>query len=121
MKKYNLSQIMKRAWEIKKENSNNIFSICLKMAWAEAKATKKPFSGFAKIAKVDGEYYGDSSFLYFKLWSKYGKKRVYINDYKCRTIGFLENGEYIEYDKNGCSEKHIKNAIDTFLATYSVA
>lgn len=37
MKKYNLSAIMKRAWEIKKEDNKNIFAICLKMAWEEAK------------------------------------------------------------------------------------
>lgn len=41
MKKYNLSAIMKRAWEIKKENTANIFGICLKMAWAEAKEEKE--------------------------------------------------------------------------------
>ena len=35
--KYDLKKIMKRAWEIKKENSRNIFSICLKIAWEEAK------------------------------------------------------------------------------------
>lgn len=37
MKKYNLHRIMRRAWQIKKENERNIFSLCLKMAWAEAK------------------------------------------------------------------------------------
>ena len=37
MKKYNLSNIMKRAWEIKKQKLKNIFSICLRMAWKEAK------------------------------------------------------------------------------------
>lgn len=37
MKQYNVSEIMKRAWEIKKENNDNIFSLCLKMAWEEAK------------------------------------------------------------------------------------
>lgn len=35
--KYDLRKIMKRAWEIKKENSKNIFSLCLKIAWEEAK------------------------------------------------------------------------------------
>lgn len=35
--KYDLRKIMKRAWEIKKENSKNIFFLCLKMAWEEAK------------------------------------------------------------------------------------
>ena len=38
MKNFNLSKIMTRAWKIKKENTNNIFGECLKMAWAEAKA-----------------------------------------------------------------------------------
>ncbi len=35
--KYNLKKIMRRAWEIKREDSKNIFSLCLKMAWEEAK------------------------------------------------------------------------------------
>lgn len=37
MKKYNLHKIMKRAWQIKRQDEKNIFSICLKMAWTEAK------------------------------------------------------------------------------------
>ena len=37
MKKYNLRNIMKRAWQLKKENNENIFAICLKIAWKEAK------------------------------------------------------------------------------------
>ena len=41
MKKYNLSNIMKRAWEIKRKNNENLFPLCLKMAWDEAKETKK--------------------------------------------------------------------------------
>lgn len=37
MKKYDSHRIMRRAWQIKKENERNIFSLCLKIAWAEAK------------------------------------------------------------------------------------
>ena len=33
-----LSKIMRRAWEIKKQDSRNIFSLCLKMAWGEVKS-----------------------------------------------------------------------------------
>lgn len=40
MKNYNLSEIMKRAWEIKKEDERNIFGECLKMAWTEQKGKK---------------------------------------------------------------------------------
>lgn len=34
--KNTLKKVMTRAWEIKKENTNNLFSLCLGMAWAEA-------------------------------------------------------------------------------------
>ncbi len=37
MKKYNLSEIMKRAHEIKKQDNENIWNLCLQMAWNEAK------------------------------------------------------------------------------------
>ena len=33
----NKAEIMKRAWEIKREDSRYIFGLCLKMAWTEAK------------------------------------------------------------------------------------
>ena len=39
--KYDLKKIMSRAWEIKKENARNIFSLCLKAAWKEAKEENK--------------------------------------------------------------------------------
>lgn len=38
--KYDIRKIMKRAWEIKKQDMRNIFSLCLKMAWEEAKSRK---------------------------------------------------------------------------------
>lgn len=41
MKKYNLTKIMKRAWEIKKENNENLFAMCLKLAWEEAKMSNE--------------------------------------------------------------------------------
>jgi hypothetical protein len=39
-KKYNLSKIMKRAWELKRSYVDAIFSECLKEAWLEAKEGK---------------------------------------------------------------------------------
>lgn len=44
MKKYNLSRIMKRAWEIKKQDTKNIFSICLKISWEEEKRRENGMS-----------------------------------------------------------------------------
>ena len=57
--KYNLKKIMKRAWEIKRENSKNIFSLCLKMAWEEAKKPSHPlkkqliFSAEEQLQKIN--------------------------------------------------------------------
>ena len=57
--KYNLKSIMKKAWEIKKENKKNIFSICLKMAWEEVKNTK------IEIVKEKEVFYGDYKRKYY--------------------------------------------------------
>ena len=40
MKKDILKKVMKRAWEIKKQDNRNVFSLCLKMAWAENKVLR---------------------------------------------------------------------------------
>ena len=58
MKKYNLSKIMKRAWEIKKENVKNIFSICLKMAWAEIKKGVNKMITTIKYSDYKNRYEG---------------------------------------------------------------
>lgn len=56
MKKANLKGIMKRAWEIKREHKDNIFYLCLKMAWAEA---KKVLKGTEKQVKYAKDLYND--------------------------------------------------------------
>lgn len=61
---YNLKEIMKRAWEIKKEDERNIFGLCLKSAWQEAK-----FNKVADVLIKKG----------FKVWKGGKNKRIYIN------------------------------------------
>lgn len=39
--KVDRAAVMRRAWEIKRENKDNVFALCLKMAWAEAKEAAK--------------------------------------------------------------------------------
>ena len=39
MKNYNLSKIMKRAWEIRRQHKDNDFALSLRMSWEEAKTT----------------------------------------------------------------------------------
>lgn len=79
MKKYDLSEIMKRAWEIKKENKDNIFSFCLKMAWEEAKdPVIKAEEGLLKEynVKLAKEVEGTKDMLFFMI---NGKTRVVEN------------------------------------------
>lgn len=99
MKKYNLSNIMKRAWELVKKAGMTISS-GLRKAWEEAKHTMIKFERYAKVAIVDangtcnpncGSAHDDeSNYLIFKLWEKNGRKRVYANDYKKRSVGYID-------------------------------
>lgn len=74
----NKAKIMKRAWEIKKEDSRNLFSLCLKMAWAEAKE-----EGNVKTVE-------ELEDLGFKRWTKGTMDRMYID---AKNLG-LEVGYY---------------------------
>jgi len=84
MKKFNLSQIMKRAWEIKKENTENIFAECLRMAWMEAKksvAVEKTLKD--KIIDKLNFIIDNAPDVYIYSvsvsgWANYGKDRTYF-------------------------------------------
>lgn len=100
MKKYNLSNIMKRAWEIVKQAAETM-SEALKQAWKEAKdmMEKIKFEGRARIAKIyNGEISqtvgtdneSESDFYTFNLWEHGAMKRIYINDYKRRGMGYID-------------------------------
>lgn len=99
MKKYNLSNIMKRAWELVKKVGMTISS-GLKKAWGEAKHTMIKFERYAKVAIVDANGIhnpncgtsndDESNYLMFKLWEKNGYRRIYVNDYKRRTVGYID-------------------------------
>ena len=69
-------EIFKRAWQIKREDSRNIFSLCLKMAWAEAKAMKVE-SREEKIERLSKKY---------SRWTKAGYDRIYFN---ARQLGLV--------------------------------
>lgn len=93
------------------------------MAWKEIKkmAEKKEFPGYARIEKMEGtkEEYGDSTYLYFKLWAKGNHRRIYINDYKRRTLGYIENGEVAISNRQGVAEREIEYAVSKFNAEYA--
>lgn len=82
MKKYNLSSIMKRAWELVKKSGMTISS-GLKKAWEEAKEMKKEFEGHAILKIKDAEYS-------FNLWENYGKRRIYVGYKGNKAFGYYD-------------------------------
>lgn len=100
MKKYNLSNIMKRAWELVK-NAGMTISAGLKKAWKESKEImeKIKFEKTAKVAKiingkqsmyVGTEFDSDSNYFTFNLWERGSLRRIYINDYRRRSVGYID-------------------------------
>ena len=120
MKKYNLSNIMKRAWELVKKAGMSISS-GLKKAWDEAKKELKKvvFSGKAKVLQIEkGEPKlgaSDSDYLYFHLWEGKKKRRIYANDYKGRSVG------YIDLDNNNEIETEYSKGVNVDTLEWFVA
>lgn len=107
MKKFNLSNIMKRAWELVKKFGRTM-SAALKTAWAEAKKESEKIA-FSGKEMIDG--------FQFVAWEKYGKKRIYINNYTGSNR--KNSGGYIDVTTGaivatGC----VKDAAERFMSTY---
>lgn len=71
----------------------------------------------AKSETADAEI--DSQHLTFKYWSKGDKHRVYIVDYKRRTLGYIDidNNNTVEInDRQGNTQTDIDYAVATFMA-----
>lgn len=58
MKKYNLSEIMKKAWSLRKMSLKWVsplsFSECLRRAWRDAKEATRVFTGLVRDVQVGG-------------------------------------------------------------------
>lgn len=70
---------------------------------------------FTKNGRTD-----ECDMLTFKYWAKNGKERIYINDYKRRTIGYIDvtTGEVVINNRQGNYESEIEMAIEGFIAEY---
>lgn len=78
MKKYNLSKIMKRAWELVKRLGFGI-SEALKKAWKEAKILQT----WEDLQNKADEYCANNRSRWtVSHWEKYGYNRYYINIWK---------------------------------------
>lgn len=101
MRKYNLSKIMKRAWELVKKVGMTI-SEGLKKAWKEAKDMKEQL--ITKLNEIVAEENShDNGYHYravVKDWENYGKSRTYFSiietrdnskHYKKISYGYFDN------------------------------
>lgn len=98
MKKYNLSSIMKRAWELVKKAAMTI-STALKQAWAEAKEETVNLLDTLKAnleAMAYGDYHinaGTDRQVSVKTWEKGEAKRAYLS-INCYTWNGRSKGSY---------------------------
>lgn len=83
MKKYNLSKIMKRAWEIVKKVKVN-FAKALKFSWVIAK----------KEADLKEEWHEADGMVTWNIWTGYGHVRAY---YKCNWMSKYWNSKKINF------------------------
>ena len=91
MKKYNLSNIMKRAWQIRKSYRIRSLSFgeCLKRAWAEAKTEYN--NSLVPDKFTDGmEITVDGYTRTLKRWTKSGFDRIYINGGCRKGDGYVD-------------------------------
>lgn len=125
MKKYNLSEIMKKAWILVKKVGYTM-SKALKCAWAEAKrkvAEKEFKESLNTIKKVDFTGYAEVeckeawATYTFKRWAKYGKDRIYINYRNKRSVGYIDlvTGELCDF----CETASACEALEIFKASYN--
>lgn len=107
MKKYNLSEIMKRAWELVKKAGMTISS-GLKKAWGEAKDMREQL--IKKLNEIVDEKNSHGNGYHYEAvvndWENYGKSRTYFSivetrrnskHYSVTRYGYFDNksGEYV--------------------------
>lgn len=82
------------------------------------------FDKFAKVVIAGRENYSEddsAKYLTFKLWEKGDDvKRVYVNDYKRRTLGYIENKEFTLKDNCGLFREEINGTIERFYSEYEM-
>lgn len=77
-------------------------------------------SKYLKVAKTENAEV-PCQFLFFKYWNRNNKHRIYITDYKGRTLGFinLDKDDRVEIeDSQGNTKDEIEMALGLFMDCY---
>lgn len=79
--------------------------------------TKQEFSGYA-VVPDRAEPQCEHHFLTFKGWTKGNKHRIYVADYKGRTIAFIEGNRVNMIDNYGKSQDAVEYSLNQFMTTF---
>lgn len=115
MTKYNLSNIMKRAWELVKKVGMTI-STGLKKSWAEAKMAEETMREKVVAQIKDLISCATDVFEYSiseNAWEKYGKSRTYFKVIETRK----NSKHYASYDCgyiDNKTEEYVPGKVDVF-------
>ena len=123
----NLSKIMKRAWEIKKEDSRNIFGLCLKMAWEEVKNMNVDDELKELVTKISDERgYSNPITIEKKLWetSDGSKSRTYIKIFACKRmfqfyVNNFNNAICRDFNAMNSVSKEVKVTVGDFIKAHA--
>lgn len=111
--KYNMSEIMKKAWELFRGKLNrNSFATCLRMSWkiAKAAAEREDFTG-KKMVMLMG--------YAFRFWKGGQQRRVYING--TRTYDSYIDLNTMKPVLSHKADAFLITAAECFLAKYKIA
>ena len=111
MKKYNLSNIMKRAWELVKTIGCSI-SDGLKKAWSEAKSMKERL--IKRMELLDAKEEGIAGFHYevkVNDWENYAKSRTYFSIFRTRSNS-THRSEYKFGNYDNQADKYVPDKND---------
>lgn len=118
MKKYNLSEIMKKAWEIYRKFKTFAhplsFGECLKRAWDDAKkaltAVVEITLGTVKAAADKLVASGEYEEISCREWNGYGKSRIYIKAIRHTLAGNLRIADCGYWDCD--NDKYVPQVIN---------
>ena len=124
--------VFQEAWKQVLTNNRTRYIIILvknKANILEGEQKMKKFTGFEKVAVIDRDgntnpWCGtdkddESNYYVFKYWSKGVYERIYVNDYKHRTLGYIDlKTEAIETDYSKNSD--VMRTINFFLENYEI-
>lgn len=113
--KYDLSSIMKEAWNIKRNYNRMTFADCLRRAWAKAKEAMADAMEYARVAGQKFENGMEITFegytAILRRWTKANHDRIYLNASNGKNYGYVDLKRKTDCTINVCWSRKMAKAI----------